>query len=392
MTSSLVLLSTRPVGLRQGSSRACGGRRRRRDIAIDASRSSAARPDSPRSSSARARPPSARARSSESSCGRAATASSSSSTAPASWMAGRQHASSKPNGRARQELAVPQRARQLGGARERVERGVRTAGAMAGVAELEHHPRALVGVADAELEGGAEPILGLAEGERGDGRLGREQVVRDGTPAPPTGAPPRSGARGRRGLPGCRCSTIRAPGPRRLAGGSPPCARPRAGRRPLCEPARARTGTRGRDRAPRPGARSARPPRSHRSALPVHHRRAPHGVELEVGADHGGELEESLVARVSRESLWLTTSRTVVGTPARSPAGKRRAVSADVDCGGVDQLAPELRDEERVAPGEVADDRGSAQPWARPRSSTGRTRRSRSPTSRRGGCARPSVR
>ena len=59
---------------------------------------------------------------------------------------------------------------------------------------------------------------------------------------------PRSGARGRRGLPGCRCSTIRAPGPRRPGGGSRPGARPRAGRRPLGGRARARTGTRARAR------------------------------------------------------------------------------------------------------------------------------------------------
>ena len=333
---------------------------RRRDIAIDASRStSAARPESPRRSSARARPPSARARSSESSRGSAAAASSSSSTAPASWIAGRQHASSKPIGGAREELAVPQRACQLGGARERVERGVGTAGAMAGVAELEHHPRALVRIADAELERGAKPILGLAERERGDGRLGREQVVRDGPLCSADRRPCRVVVREG----GEDCPAVAA-GPSVLERlGDPEVdLRPARGREPVvdgsadelvrepvCEAA-----TRLLDQQAAPHGLLDR---ADQRRL-VHDRRAPHRVELEVGSHHGSQLEDvPRLAGEPREPLADDVPHRRRDPELGRRPGETRAVRADVDGGGVDQLAPELGDQERVAAGEVADDR-----------------------------------
>ena len=81
------------------------------------------------------------------------------------------------------------------------------------------------------------------------------------------------------------------------------------------------------------------------------------GRELEVGAGDRGELEQLEAATESRCSRWSATSRTVAGVPSSDVGRTSRAADGPIADGSlVDQLAPELGDQEGVAAGEVADD------------------------------------
>ena len=64
----------------------------------------------------------------------------------------------------------------------------------------------------------------------------------------------------------------------------------------------------------------------------------------------------SVVRGARRERRWLTTSRTLSGVPSsrQRPGEPDRAVG-DLDGAGLDQRAPQLADQERVAVGELAD-------------------------------------
>ena len=79
--------------------------------------------------------------------------------------------------RAREHLGVAERSPDLGRPGERVERRVRVPRPVACVAETQRHVGPLDRVPDAELERDVEAVLGLAEGERADRRVGGEQVV-----------------------------------------------------------------------------------------------------------------------------------------------------------------------------------------------------------------------
>ena len=64
----------------------------------------------------------------------------------------------------------------------------------------------------------------------------------------------------------------------------------------------------------------------------------------------------SIVRGARRESRWLTTSRTLSGVPSSLSGRVSRIVpSATSTTPGLDERAPQLADEERVAVGEVAD-------------------------------------
>ena len=216
---------------------------------------------------------------------------------------------------------------------------------MAGVAELEHHPRALVRVTDAELERGAEPLLRLAERERGDGRLGREQVVRDG----PLGSADRRAGR-------VVVREVGEDGPAVAAGpsvlerlGDPEVElRPARGRepvvdRPANELVREPVGEAAAGLLDQQAAAHGLLDRAEQRGLVHDRRRAAPSSSSKSAPITAASSSRSLVSAASRESRWLTTSRTRLGRAelGRRP-GETRAVRADVDGGGLDQLAPEL--------------------------------------------------
>ncbi len=61
----------------------------------------------------------------------------------------------------------------------------------------------------------------------------------------------------------------------------------------------------------------------------------------------------------SRWSRWLATSRTVAGVPSSDAGRTSRAADGPIATAPVvDELAPELGDQEGVAAGEVAHDAG----------------------------------
>ena len=211
---------------------------------------------------------------------------------------------------------------------------------------------------DTECERGAQTVDRLVERERGGGRLGREQVVRDGPlddrrPA----LPRRSGARAPRAVPraspaaGLVLERVRHP---RVQLGA-------AWRRHAVEdrPAHQLVGEAVGEAPPRRLRHETAPHRLvHRveQAAFVEARRATDGVQLERGADRRAELEhDRRSSGPSRASLCLTTSRTVSGVPMVDDRPRQaHGGGPHLERVGVDELPPQLREQEGVPVREAA--------------------------------------
>ena len=229
---------------------------------------------------------------------------------------------------------------------------------MAGVAELEGHGAAFPRLVDTERQRRPQPLDRLVERQSGGGRLRRQAGCRrrHARHRPPTPLR-RSGARAR------RAGLARRPAPARLRGrepregGAPPCAKPRGGRTPPGAPARVRIGT----PSPRPGASTTRPLRTasstaSSSAALLEPGSAAYGVELELAADQRAELEHLAGRRCDAgQSLCHDVTHRLRRRDVAERTRETNRRRAHLDRLRLDQLAPELGQEEGVPGGQVDD-------------------------------------
>ena len=257
--------------------------------------------------------------------------------------------------RASEQLRVAERARELGGLRERVESGVCVPRPMAGLTHPQHHSDALASVGDAELERRAEPILGLVERNRLDRRLRCEEVVLDGT------------------LDSADCRRLRVVVCERGEPGPAVAFRLERLRHPEVDLRLARGGETVGHRAADELVREAVGQPASRS---LEENPAPNGlvdgveqgglrddsgaangVELELGAGHGGEGEQ--LVRLRREPREPLADDLAHGRRSAELGGRSRELRpawTDLDRARLDEVAPELGHEERIPAGQLADD------------------------------------
>src|SRR5204863_6634337 len=79
-------------------------------------------------------------------------------------------------------------------------------------------------------------------------------------------------------------------------------------------------------------------------------------VQLELGARRRRELEQvARAGRQPREAFAHDLADALGGPELRRRPGEPDGAAGDLNGAGLDERAPELADQERVAPGEVAD-------------------------------------
>ena len=263
------------------------------------------------------------------------------------------------NRRLGEQLGVTQLARELGDAPEGVDGLLGVSASLRGVAQSEERLRPLARAGDPELERRPVPGGRVLECEGGGGGLGGEQVVLDRALQAADGSARRIVVRQRRES----RATVAARAPARQRLGDEQVGLRLPGRRqPVGDrPADELVDEAVRERRPRlldEETAERRLVQRAEEAVGRDDRRLAKGLEVELGTGDRSELEHgSRLGRVARESL----AHDLPDRRRRAELGCRpdeaRVARACVDRAGVDQLTPELGDEERVAARQLGDRR-----------------------------------